>query len=171
MDYRLHFRWTISRARDTYGYNVCTLLVDDIKVAACNGGGYDMQGTCLGNWLAEAFADRLRKMAKPFYGLTWHDPNFDPGKAVPENPDNGADKGKTVDQLEAEGKSHGLDRYQQFYKASSELPTGRHTIPQIDGGVGFSSVTNILTAIGGKLAHQTTASSSNHDYYLVTFTD
>ena len=169
MVFRLHFRWTIGRARDTYGYNVCTLLVDDAKVAACNGGGYDMKGTCFGSWIADAFPDRLRKLAKPFHGLSWHDPDFDPGKVVVEQPDDSTDKGKTVAQLEAEGKSLGLDRYQQFYKASSDVPTERCRVPLIDGACGFGCVEQILNAVGGKLAR--VGGSSNHDYYLAEFDD
>lgn len=55
----LEFKWTVSRGRDTYGYNICTLYTDGVKVARCNGGGYDMKGTCLGNFIAHAYADRL----------------------------------------------------------------------------------------------------------------
>lgn len=58
----LEFKWTTSRGRDTYGYNVCTLYADGRKVARCNGGGYDMKGTCLGNYLESAFTDRLRAL-------------------------------------------------------------------------------------------------------------
>lgn len=39
----LKFKWTISRARETLGYNVVTLYVNGSKVARCNGGGYDMK--------------------------------------------------------------------------------------------------------------------------------
>ena len=45
----LTFKWTVSRGRDSYGYNIVTLRVDGDKVSSCNGGGYDMKGTCLGN--------------------------------------------------------------------------------------------------------------------------
>jgi len=159
MRYNLHFRWTISRARDTEGYNICTLLVDDTKVAACNGGGYDMQGTCLGSWIAGAFPKHLSKLGKKFYGLSWHNPNFNPGKAMPDGSD------KTVDEVEAEGTSLGLDRYQQFHKASSDTPTAQHTIPLIDGGCGIESVRKILEAIGGTFHH--VGGSKNHDYYMV----
>ncbi len=178
--YNLHFRWTTSRGRDTYGYNICTLFVGthmgtDVKVAACNGGGYDMQGTCLGNWIAEAFVDKLIDVRSPFHGLTWHDPNFDPGKAVPEIPTwpaDADDKGKTVERLEEEGKSLGLDRYQQFYKASNPTCTARHLVPLIDGAVGFDSVAKILRAIGGELTrHKQSDRSQNHAYYEVTFAD
>src|SRR3990167_6929422 len=192
----LEFKWTTSRARDSYGYNICTLFVDGRKAAACSGGGYDMKGTSLGSWVARAYADRLlalraedmpenshwqpdnsawicrstvcvarhiradQELAKVnaedrhncidcdepmerdgwagehvndgryFYGLTYHDPNFDPGKAVIgqdyHDRTMGQDaQGKTVAEAEAEGKSLGLERYQAFYRASSKAPTDR----------------------------------------------
>lgn len=222
----LEFKWTVSRGRETYGYNICSLYVDGCKVASCNGGGYDMRGTALGRYIARAYADRLNaltpdqmpaqshwerareprmlcddvdcriahKVAKPgtdefelpalppgteicphcggethadqrdgrtvddgryFYGLTFHDPNFDPGKAVIgcETSDRtfGGAEGETVEQAEAAGKSLGLERYQAFYSASSKVPTPRHTVPGIDGACGFSSVERIMAAIGLKL--------------------
>ena len=50
------FKWTVSRGRYTYGYNICTMYLhrrngDKVKVSSCNGGGYDM-----------------------FYGLNFYDP-------------------------------------------------------------------------------------------------
>lgn len=58
----LHFRWTISKGRETYGYNICTLLVDGIVKGKCNGGGYDMQGTSLGKWLQADYTNRIEKL-------------------------------------------------------------------------------------------------------------
>jgi hypothetical protein len=58
----LEIKWTTSKARDSYGYDVCTLFVNAEKAARCNGGGYDMKGTVLGTWLARAFSDRLLKL-------------------------------------------------------------------------------------------------------------
>jgi hypothetical protein len=55
----LEFRWSVSRGRDTYGYNICTLTADGRKVARCNGGGYDMKGSCFGDFIAKHYADRL----------------------------------------------------------------------------------------------------------------
>ena len=161
----LEFRWTVSRGRDTYGYNICSLYADGRKVARCNGGGYDMKGTCLGNFIASHYADRLVKLplevfqghrrngqdVTELYGLTYHDPNYDPGKAVVQRaPVFGKpeDSGKTVEQCEKEGTSLGLERYQAFYSASSNVPTERHTVPLIDGACGFSSVERIASAIG-----------------------
>ena len=77
----LEFRWTVSRGRDTYGYNICSLWIDGVKVASCNGGGYDMQGTVLGEWLHRYFPYKLKTLPtnygsgddnKGFYGLSFY---------------------------------------------------------------------------------------------------
>jgi hypothetical protein len=141
--YWLHIKWTVSRARDSYGYNVCTLYVDGDKAARCNGGGYDMRGTVVGDWIARTFPDKLRQLTKEFYGLSFHDPNFDPGKAIPDPND-----GRTVEQREKDGVTVGLERYQSFYRASSKLPTERHTVPLLDGAYGLESMLEIAQAIG-----------------------
>lgn len=53
--------WSVSRGRDTYGYNICRLDDTDTgkRYRTC-GGGYDMLGTVLGEWLADRYQDRLR---------------------------------------------------------------------------------------------------------------
>lgn len=139
----LKFKWTVSKARDSYGYNICSLWVDGQKVSSCNGGGYDMQGTALGNWVEKEFQDKLLKLTKEFYGLSFHNPNYNPGNAI-------IDK-QTVAEREKEGKSLGLERYQAFYSASSKIPTEKHVIPVIDGACGFSQVEKILNAVGYQL--------------------
>ena len=165
----LEFKWTVSRGRDTYGYNICSLRVNDQKASSCNGGGYDMEGTALGDWVAQNFKSELLKLEIPFnmrngekiqeyYGLTFHDPNYDPGKAVID--------GETVSKREEKGKSIGLERYQSFYSASSRVPTKKHTIPLIDGACGFSSVEKILNAIGYEL--QYIDGRKNHNIYSLT---
>jgi hypothetical protein len=190
----LEFKWSVSRAQDSYGYNVCTLRADGVKVSGCNGGGYDMLGTCLGHFVAGAFESRLRERIgkgaqacencsgtgkiqagniilgdalqnRPwnecpkcrgtgkggaFYGLTFHDPDYDPGKAVVEA-DTFGGKGLTVAEAEAQGKSLGLDRYQAFYSAAAPLPDDKRRIPLIDGACGWSSVQSIAEAIGLRL--------------------
>jgi hypothetical protein len=121
-----------------------TLYVDGDKASRCNGGGYDMKGTVLGHWIATTFKDQLLGLKETFYGLTFHDPNYDPSKEVIE--------GQSIAERENAGKSLGLERYQAFYSASSKLPTEKHVVPQIDGATGFSSVERILKAIGYSLA-------------------
>lgn len=256
----LEFKWTTSRARDSYGYNVCTLFADGRKVGRCNGGGYDMKGTCLGSYIDTFFADRLRALKpedmptqshwepeeKPsrhcenedcsheyrklldakilrgnvnptcyvigpglvdrysdneaeskcphcgeqtqyaysegktvddgryFYGLTFHDPDFNPGKAIigtdchDRTMSKDDETGKTVEQAETEGKSMGLERYQAVYRASSKHASPTHRIPRIDGACGFSSVERIVKAIGLSLEYMATRS---HIYRLVDLHD
>lgn len=175
MNTTMEFKWTVSRGRDTYGYNICSLYVDRHKVTACRGGGYDMKGVVLGSFIAARYAHRLLAL-KPedmpensYYGLTFHDPHFNPGQAVvEEKPTFGdeADAGKTVEQLEAEGKSLGLERYQAFHRASSRVPTQNHTLPRIDGACGFSSVEKIMRAIGLSLEYIPTCSKNQELFIL-----
>jgi len=231
----LEFRWTVSRARDTAGYNICTLYVDGSRVARCNGGGYDMKGTVLGDFIAKHYADRLRSLKpedmpeqshwkaadKPraicinrdcqhcgegvidsaehyapcphcgqdtrpdahdgkriddgryFYGLTFHDPNYDPSKAVigvdctDRTLSHDDHEGETVEQAEDAGVSFGLERYQAFYSASSKVPTERHTVPLIDGACGMSSVEKIAQAIGLSLEWLPGRKNRKDDLYLL----
>jgi len=155
----LEFRWSVSRGRYTHGYRICSLFTNGQKIASCNGGGYDMQGTCLGQFVQSAFREELQTLTKEFYGLTFHDPNFKPGQAVID--------GQTIKEREKAGLSLGLERYQAFYKASSSLPTPSHTVPSIDGGCGFSCVQRILTHLGYRLRYVQTRSKNLTLYSLV----
>jgi hypothetical protein len=74
----LSVKWSVSRGRDTYGYNICTIRDEDGKVYRCNGGGYDMQGTSFGMWMQDHYQDRLLKLPdetgidnlqRKYYGL------------------------------------------------------------------------------------------------------
>jgi hypothetical protein len=71
-------RWTVSKGRDTYGYNICTLRENGKKIASCNGGGYDMRGTVFGVLVMKHCAEQLKGLAANygsgdntdgFYGL------------------------------------------------------------------------------------------------------
>ena len=81
MEKVLKFKRTVSRGRDTYGYNIVSLYVDGNKVSSCNGGGYDMKGTALGDYITDTFQDKLRKLPsnygssdnkEGFYGLAFY---------------------------------------------------------------------------------------------------
>lgn len=179
----IEFRWTMSRGRDTYGYNICSLWVDGRRVSACNGGGYDMKGTALGNFIASRYADRLCALPvesfpeqrgggeRRLYGLTFHDPNYDPGQAVigecADDRTLGGSKGETVAEAEAAGKSLGLERYQAIYRASSPVPTDRHTVPSIDGACGMSCVETIMRAIGLSLRWVPGRRNRKNDVYIL----
>lgn len=59
----LTIRWGTSRGADSYGYTTCSLRNHrGERVAACNGGGYDMRGTVIGNWIAATFPKELRAL-------------------------------------------------------------------------------------------------------------
>ena len=59
----LRFNWSVSKGRDTYGYNICSLYVDGVRAASCNGGGYDLEGTALADWMEIFFKDALMALA------------------------------------------------------------------------------------------------------------
>lgn len=243
----LEIKWGTSRGRDTYGYTTCVLRSSGSKIAGCNGGGYDMRGTVVGDWATFALREELLKLkvnkmpehshwqperartcdgqckkdcevkfmdaiaaggtgkgielmklaedcfecptckgptrqsrdgkkvndGRYFYGLTFHDPNYDPGKAVigkdcsnrTLSDDEKKWKGKTVAEAEKAGVSFGLERYQAIYSASSKVPTKRHTVPSIDGACGISSVMEIINACGVSL--EKVHDSKTLDVYLV----
>jgi hypothetical protein len=59
----LNLKWTISKARNTYGYNVLTLTdISSKKRYKTWGGGYDMHGAALGEYIQETFQQELREM-------------------------------------------------------------------------------------------------------------
>jgi hypothetical protein len=56
--------WSISRARDTEGYNVLTARDSrGRKVAGCCGGGYDMEGTVFAEILTKHHLARIASLA------------------------------------------------------------------------------------------------------------
>jgi hypothetical protein len=60
----LSLSWATSRGRDTFGYNIARLdsRATGRRYRTC-GGGYDMIGTVLGEWLESEHQDRLRAIA------------------------------------------------------------------------------------------------------------
>jgi len=67
-EYVVKFKWSVSRGRDTYGYNICTAYVDGQKVGKSMGGGYDMKGAALAKWL-----EQFVRPEHNFYGLNRRD--------------------------------------------------------------------------------------------------
>jgi len=60
----LALSWSVSRGRDTYGYNICRLDVEHGgKRYRCNRGGYDMVGTVVADWLCGTYQERLQTLA------------------------------------------------------------------------------------------------------------
>lgn len=123
----LHFKWTVSRGQDTYGYNICTLLVDGDKVAKTCGGGYDMQGTALGEWLQTAYAMQLNGLFMEEI-VSFKEKPFREGYRSQH---------KLKDK-------HGVE----YYGASLFQKYGGKIQLYLDGGCGFGSIERIANAIG-----------------------
>jgi hypothetical protein len=72
-----------SRGRDTYGYTIVRLRDSDTgKLYRCMGGGYDMVGTVLADWLTDVHQDALRTIRDRAYYIS------DTGRFAPsKNPE------------------------------------------------------------------------------------
>ena len=63
----LVFKWT----KGHYGNRVKLQDKNGQTLARCSGGGYDMQGTVLGDFIADNWPDVVRRMdSRDFYGIT-----------------------------------------------------------------------------------------------------
>lgn len=125
MDDILELRWTTSRGRETYGYNICSLYFNGKKAASCSGGGYDMAGTSLGIWAAQRFQDRLKPLAdRARY--------------------NYLRTGKDLAQI---AKGNGDSFYSMTAYWLDEDKTQLEKV-SLDGGCGFEEVIRVLEKIG-----------------------
>jgi hypothetical protein len=72
--HHLSIKWTVSRGRDTYGYNICRLSDSQTgqSYKTC-GGGYDMLGTVLANWLDSNFQAELQALASTVEQVVYTD--------------------------------------------------------------------------------------------------
>lgn len=62
----LNYKWTISRAADTYGQNRLTVRDYDGRKAAVVGGGYDMIAAALAEYLDKYATPKMRRSAAQF---------------------------------------------------------------------------------------------------------
>ncbi len=121
----LTLKWTTSRGRDTYGYNICTLTDTDTQERyRCMGGGYDMVGTVFAQWLSDVHFASLSILAK--------------------------DRAYYVDRSEgherrdyADGGLYGLSYYSRA--------NGDRAHFSLDGACGLESMLRIAEAIGLKV--------------------
>jgi hypothetical protein len=122
METYLAVRWTTSRGRDTYGYNICT-VTDQVtgKRYRCNGGGYDMLGTSIGEWLADNYQAELLAIKDQAY-TRWTETHTGPW-----------------DQVTNKDGLYGMNYY----------VTGNRIV--LDGACGISSIETIAKAAGIKL--------------------
>lgn len=130
----LEIKWTVSRGADTYGYNICSLWCRGKKLASCSGGGYDMAGTVLADFIKMIFPDELRTLtanaggneAGGFYGLRFS--------------------------IERGDKWERLRKWEQGASVS------------LDGGCGFESMEKILNALGYTVQYVNVKSQKNQIY-------
>lgn len=149
----LHFKWTVSRGRETYGYNICTLFADGVRVAQCNGGGYDMQGTCLGEYIQKTYQPELRrvfeKQIKNVVPVNWRKYKKDDG---------------TTERC-LRKNVHG------FYGATLINGEDGKIGVSLNGRCGFSSIEKIANSIGIALNwNKESDRSKNDSYYIATYT-
>ena len=135
----LTFNWTTSRARDSYGYNICTLRdFKRDKIASTCGGGYDMKGTVLGDMINKYFTHELKKLV--------------------------ANSGS----LDTPSGYYGLSHYNTKAKTSKRRFLKRassNTKTYVDGGCGFDSMRRILEKIGFKM--QFVKETKNSSTYIL----
>ena len=58
----LVYKWTTSKAERSYGWNICSLYADGVKMSSTCGGGYDMQGRAVGDFIQDEYQERLLKL-------------------------------------------------------------------------------------------------------------
>jgi hypothetical protein len=138
------FKWTISRGRDTYGYNICTLYINGEKVSSCSGGGYDMQGTALGDWIEMQFPEELKTLEAGTSRVV---------------------KTKRGEYQERSGFG-GLFFFVQGEKYGSRSRWIEGAKIRVDGGCGICCMEDILKALGYYLRYIPTKSKNNAQYIL-----
>lgn len=147
----LHFKWTTSRGQDTYGYNICTLLVDGYKVGKCMGGGYDMQGTSFAQWIQSDYQDQLVALFPDEFKAMLTDQECRHYES----------KGQIIKHKDAPGY-YGVTLYSNGVK---------HWV-SMHGAAGFSSMERIAEAVGVKLKWNPESNKyKNHTYYTAIITN
>lgn len=116
--HRLEISWSISKGRDTYGYNICRLddSVSGKRYKTC-GGGYDTVDTVLGEWFENQYQPELLALVE-----------------------------KNADNLEAYSTSvQDWQKLKGFYGLTYNKDNGR---AMLDGACGIESMTRIIEACG-----------------------
>lgn len=60
----LKIKFSVSRGRETYGWNIISLWDKGTKYSTC-GGGYDMTGSVFGQWLTANYLEEIISKLKP----------------------------------------------------------------------------------------------------------
>lgn len=140
----LRYSWSISRGRDTYGYNLLTLREDGQKVASTCGGGYDMQGTVLADWLLSAYPERMKALASIHAGSLV--------KVAPNGAYIWTSRTNAFDRVTSD-KGQRFDTYKKNKHYSPQALSGLWLEPKtgqavLDGACGINSVQAVIKALG-----------------------
>ncbi len=136
----LEFKRTTSRGNDTYGYNIVSLYVDGKKKSSCMGGGYDMMGTALGDFVEKQFQEKLLAFA---------------------------DKANDHITYSSDGEYMGRDESKSgpFYGMTTYWQDGKPTRVALDGGCGLRAMETIVQELGYRLKY--VSRSSNREVYTL----
>tara|TARA_Y100000310_G_scaffold270691_1_gene284679 strand:+ start:896 stop:1378 length:483 start_codon:yes stop_codon:yes gene_type:complete len=151
---RIEFKWTTSKGFNTYGWNICSTYMDGKKQNQNCGGGYDMKGTALADYIQDNYQDRLLKIHKRIRGAYSVRRIYTPKIAKENN--------------WAGGKYRRLkERKNSLYGGTAYYYRGQRKPFKIslDGGCGFNSIDVICKAIGLRL-HYTGEKTSSTFYIL-----
>jgi hypothetical protein len=126
--YTLEVTWGTSRGRDSYGYTTCSLRVDGKRRAYCNGGGYDMRGTVVANFIASEFRAELNALKAKDMPKQSHWERADPIPRVCRNLDCIIKNGKVEDHghTDAETCPHCGEPTEFDYRAGKTVQDGRY---------------------------------------------
>jgi hypothetical protein len=159
--FALLFKWTTSRGRDTYGYNICSLWVRERKEATTCGGGYDMKGKVLGDFIEKRFQDRLLKLHRRAGSRVSIAPEGSPaakaGKGYKRLTTKARNKFRPV--WDNHGELYGMTAY---YKRGEVKP---YEI-SLDGACGVESMRRIGRAVGLSFSYQ--YANASETVYLMT---
>ena len=115
----LSVKWTSSKAQNTYGYNICTVINDDNgERFKCLGGGYDMLGTSLANFIQKEYQTELMQNSDKAYTLY-------------------------IDQALQQNKKEG------FYGMSYSRNDAHYSYVSLDGACGISSIERLINEVLG----------------------
>ena len=116
----LTVKWSVSKAQNTYSYNICTVINDDNgERFKCLGGGYDMLGTSLANFIEKEYQAELMQNSGKAYSL----------QGYPENIQDASKQG--------------------FYGMTAHYQNGLVTHITLDGASGINSIERIIKEVLG----------------------
>lgn len=120
----LSVKWSISKGRETYGYNICKLIDSspEGKVFKCLGGGYDMLGTVLADWVEDQYQSELLLNSDKAYG-TYEDGKY---KCLSES-----------------------GRFDHMYGMYKHVKSGEVVKITLDGACGVNSVERVIKEVLG----------------------